>query len=194
MDSSKLLEAEQRQDWVLLIIAPWPQGKVSVSGINIGGSNIVTTSSARNLGVIFDSGMTMEKQVNNICKSAMANLHNVTDIRQSLTQEALEKLVHALVTSRLDSNNAMLYGLPGVLLDRIQRVQNTAARVMCHSNESSASILKKLHWLPVHQRRIEYKVLLVLAPSHITDQLIVRWPQTSLRSSQSLLLEIPRTK
>ena len=60
----------------------------------------------------------MEKQVNNICKSAMANLRNVADIRQSLTQEATKKLVHALVTSRLDSNNAMLYGLiyPGYCL------------------------------------------------------------------------------
>ena len=37
----------------LLVTAPLLQGKVSVSGINIGGNNIVTTSSARNLGVIF---------------------------------------------------------------------------------------------------------------------------------------------
>ena len=77
------------------------------------------------------------KAGNNICKSAVANLRNVADVRQSLTQEAAEKRVHALVTSRLDSNNAMLYGLPGVLPDRIQRVQNTAARVICHSNEFS---------------------------------------------------------
>ena len=52
----------------------------------------------------------------------MANLCNVADLRQNLTQEATEKLMHALVTSRLGRNSAMLYGLPGILLYRIQRV------------------------------------------------------------------------
>ena len=53
----------------------------------------------------------------------MAHLRNIADIRQNLTQKAMEKLVHALVTSRLDNNNAVLYGLPGILLDGIQGVQ-----------------------------------------------------------------------
>ena len=100
--ASKFLKLNDDKTEFLLITAPWFQGKVSVSGIIICGSNIVTTSSARNLGVILDSGVTMEKQVNNICKSAMANLCNVAGVRESLTQEATEKLVHALVTSRLD--------------------------------------------------------------------------------------------
>ena len=37
---------------------------------------------------------------------------------------------HALVISRLDYGNSLLYGLPDLLLDKLQRAQNAAARVV----------------------------------------------------------------
>ena len=47
-----------------------------------------------------------------------------------LTQHATEPLVHALVIPRLDYGNNLPYGLPDVLLDKLQRAQNAAARVV----------------------------------------------------------------
>ena len=60
----------------------------------------------------------MEMRVNSFCRSAMAHFCNVFDIRPSFTMDATEKLVHALVTSRLGSNNFLLYGLHASQLDR----------------------------------------------------------------------------
>ena len=63
------------------------------------------------------------------------------------------------VTSRLDFKNALLYGLPHYLLDKLQRVQNTAARLLCGMGKYDhiSATLKSLHWLPVKQR-IEFKI------------------------------------
>ena len=132
----------------------------------------------------------------------MAHLRNISDIRACLTQEATEKLVHALVTSRIDCGNALLVGLPATQLDKIQRVQNTAARIICRARKYQAitPVLKRLHWLPIRQR-IKYKILLLtfkalhgLAPSYIVELLAEYRPQRSLRSTNSRTLTVPRAR
>ena len=57
-------------------------------------------------------------------------VHSISKIRSCLTQEATETLVNALITSRLDYCNAILYGLNDDLLKRLQLVQNNAARLV----------------------------------------------------------------
>ena len=70
-----------------------------------------------------------------------------------------EILIRAFVTSRLDCQNAILYGLPDYLLDKLQRVQNAAARLLCGIGKyvHISATLKSLHWLPVKQR-IDFKI------------------------------------
>jgi len=43
---------------------------------------------------------------------------------------AIAQLIQAFVFSSLDYNNALLLGLPVVTLDKLQRVQNAAARLL----------------------------------------------------------------
>jgi hypothetical protein len=52
-------------------------------------------------------------------------------------------LVSSLVFPYLDYGNSLFYGLPEYLLDRLQRVQNSAVRYV-----SATRNLKALHWLP----------------------------------------------
>ena len=81
--------------------------------------------------------------------------------------------------SKLDICNSLLYGLPQYLIDRLQAVQDCAARLVFRSRKHDhiTPILKQLHWLPVYSR-IKYKILLLtfkalhgLAPSYITEML-----------------------
>ena len=69
--------------------------------------------------------------------------------------------MNAFVTSRLDFCNSLLYGLKGNQLQKLQRVQNAAARVICNISryEHISPSLYKLHWLPVSYR-IQFKILL----------------------------------
>lgn len=178
----------------LVIAAPRQQDKVSVSGIGIGDSRVEPSSYARNLGVAFDREMNMEMQVKNVCSSAMAHLRNIIDVRASLTQDAAERLVHALVTSRIDSGNALLYGIPAIQLDKIQSILGVAARVVCgaRKHESTDRILERLHWLPT-DRGYNIKSFFrlsnpYLAPPYLDELLVVHQPQRSLRSNQHLTL------
>ncbi len=65
--------------------------------------------SVRNLGVIFDSGMTLEAHVNSVVSAAFYHIKDIGSIRNHVTQEATVTLVHAHVTSRLDYCNVFLY-------------------------------------------------------------------------------------
>ena len=106
------------------------------------------------------------------------------------------------VTSRLDYCNALLYGLPETLLQKLQRVQNAAARLVTGTRkyEHITPVLKELHWLPIKQR-IEYKILLLTfkalmgqAPEYISDLVKPYQPTRSLRSQSQHLLCEPKTR
>ena len=84
------------------------QGK----GIHVAGEYIEVSNNARNIGVILDSHVNLEKHVMNTCKTAFYHLRNVGKIRNCLSQGNAETLVHAFISSKLDVCNALLYGLP----------------------------------------------------------------------------------
>ena len=67
-----------------------------------------------------------------------------------------------LVISRLYYCNSVLYGIPKYQRDKLQRIQNIAARMITgtQSTDHITSILKNLHWLPV-EARINFKILLI---------------------------------
>ncbi|XP_068704548.1 uncharacterized protein [Montipora foliosa] len=130
--------------------------------IVVGGETIVPCTSAVNLGIVFDECMTGELQVSKICKSSYFHLRNLSSIRKYLTTNAAHTIVHAFISSRLDYCNALLYGLPKYLVDRLQHVQNSAARVVTFTGKFDhiTPVLIDLYWLPVYYRVI-FKLLLL---------------------------------
>ena len=106
--------------------------RVNDVSLTIGGRLLHAVQSVRNIGVIMDSGLTMEKQVNAISKSCFYHIRNIGKVRQYITNDACKILVQALVTSRLSYGNALLQGLPQVL---IERLQHCTARLMTRSHK-----------------------------------------------------------
>ncbi|XP_071963952.1 uncharacterized protein [Antedon mediterranea] len=152
-----------------------------------------------------DSTLSMSNQVHNICKAGLHAICKIGSIRKYLDSRSTEILVHAFVTSRLDCCNSLLYGLPAKDISKIQRVQNTAARLVVQSpiRQHITPVPRQLHWLPVTQR-ITFKILLFVfkalhnSPSKFISELIQPYvPKRSLRSrSESLLAHLfhPSTK
>ena len=119
-----------------------------------------------------------------------------------LSEESTKILVHAFVTSHLDYCNSLLCGLPQYQYDRLQRVLNAAARVVCliPKFDHITPVLIGLHWLPVRYRVI-FKLLLLVykgshgkAPAYISSILKVKpVGNYSLRSDDQDLLCVPKT-
>ena len=75
----------------------------------------------------------------------------------------------AFVLSRLDYCNSILSGCPKHLLEKLQKVQNSAARLIlkAHKRDHVSPLLRTLHWLPI-QAHIECK-LSTLCQSFFSD-------------------------
>ena len=161
-------------------------------------SEVVTPSNyVRNIGMLLDCGMSMEQHITEVCKSGFYHLRNIRRIRKYLSKSAATTLVHAFITSRLDYGNSSYYGLPKRLIQKLQSVQNSAARLVNLSKryDHISPILRELHWLPVEQR-INFKIILLtfkclhdMAPLYLKELVKPYEPKRTLRSSSKNLVD-----
>ena len=153
----------------------------------------------RNLGVMYDKNMSMKSQVSSIVKTTSYHTRNISRIRKYIDTDSAKTLVNSLVTSRLDYCNSQLAGINSGQFDRLDRVQNCAARVILQLPRSVAPDLSSLHWLPIRQR-VDYKIATLvfktlhgLAPSYLQELLTPYTAGRHLRSDNDNLLVVPRT-
>ena len=68
----------------------------------------------------------------------------------------LAPLIHALITSRLDFGNSILYNLPNKQIERLHRIQNQTALVLKRIpwRNHITPVLRELHLLRIHYRII----------------------------------------
>ena len=83
---------------------------------------------ARNLGVKFD--FDFSDHVKMTCKIAFFRICSIAKIRRYLSHDTAKTIVHSYITSRLDYCNVLYYGPPKYLIDRLQLMQNSAARLV----------------------------------------------------------------
>ena len=187
---------------VMLIGTIQQLSKVSVEGIRVGDETITPVSLVKNLGMYLDQNLKMDKHITKLCSKAFYQLYKLKRIRKFLSNDAIQSVVHAFITSNLDYCNSLMYGMPQHLIDRLQRVQNAAARVvlLIPKFDHIRKALFDLHWLPVKQRicfkimLLTFKCLIGKAPVYLRDMVVKYVPQRTLRSSDALLLKVPRFK
>ena len=163
--------------------------------INVGSTEI-NPLSARNLGVIFDSHLNLESHINTVCRSAYFHLRNIRSVRDMLTDNVCSQLIHTLVTVCIDYCNSLLYGLLDCRLSRLQRIMNTAARILCKIPKfyHITKTLLDLQWIHIHQR-ILFKILILTyqayhktSPQYLCDLIIPHSNARNLRSDNMLLI------
>ena len=130
------------------------------------------------------------------------HIYNIGRIRQYLTTDTTKTLVQALVTSRLDYANSSLYDLPTVALQRLQKTQNHAARLITRTRKRDhiSPVLRELHWLTI-EKRITFKMMTLThkcvyggAPSYLRELTQHYEPGRDLRSADDQLLTVQRTQ
>ena len=169
--------------------------------LSIDNQPITLSPAVTNLGVIFDSSLSFQAHIKNICRISYFHLRNIARLKPSLSSDDLKTLVNALIFSKIDYANALLYGLPAETIRCLKVVMHSCARMLTGTRRSAriTPVLAELHWLPV-EFRIKFKVLLLTyraihqtGPSYLSDLITVRSSALNLRSSRSIRLDPPRT-
>ena len=151
------------------------------------------------ISIIIDADLNFNTHISNVVKVAYFHLRNIARIRAFLSLDDAKTLINAFVFSRLDYCNGLFSGLPKKTTDRLQLVQNAAARVLTKTRMRAhiTPVLASLHWLPV-VFRIDFKILLLvykalngLAPAYLYDCLDKYVPNRPLRSASADLLTVP---
>ena len=165
------------------IILFTPNCKVNtINGVILSNGDCVRfSSSARNLGFHFDSHMTLEPHINNLVSHCYKLLKDVRIVRNLLTKEETEQLVHAIISSRLDYCNSLFFGLNKSEINKLQKVQNAAARLVLERRkcDSIRTGLINLHWLRIEERIVfkilvtVYKCLHDMAPNELSELITI---------------------
>ena len=180
-----------------------------ISYFELQSGSIQRSESVRDLGILLDDNLTLHQHIRKVCRSASWGVCKIGKLRKFLNKPATDRLVHAFITSHLDYCNCLFAGLPNSHIAPLQRIQNTAARLVTRTKKSEhiTPVLQSLNWLPIHQR-ICFKVLLLvykiyhkLAPVYLQDLVSFRSASTSsstrrLRSAATAHLQLcpgPRT-
>jgi len=136
--------------------------KVSVAELSVGDISTAPACTARNLRVLFDPNLKFDAQITKTCCTGCYSLHNIRKMQKHLTLDSTRCLVHALVMGRVDYCNSLFYGLLRYNINKLQCLQNMAARLITNTPQFChiIPVLCQLHWLPVGVR-IKFKVILI---------------------------------
>ena len=126
-----------------------PQAKQDLSSLSVyvSMSIIQPSSKVRDLGVIFDQFLSVDDYISYVGRSIHFHLRNIGRIRH--LSHATAQLIHALILTRLDYCNSVLYNLPRSSISTLQRIQNQAARILTRTprRDHITEVLIDLHWL-----------------------------------------------
>ena len=175
---------------------------VNITQIDVNGSPIPVSDNIKLLGVTIDSSLAFNKHVSLICQFCQYHIRALRYIRPSLDANTTRLVGHALVSSRLDYANSIMYGMSKSLTAKLQHQQNTLARIVLQTNRlnSGGPLLSELHWLPVASRiwfkiaTVTHKILSTGTPSYLSFLLNHYQPTRQLCSSSSNLLVQPPSK
>jgi hypothetical protein len=197
--SSNFLSLNPSKTEFLLIGLPRQLAKLNQPSICLPGNvTLFPVSSAKNLGVIFDSKLSFSEHISAVSKSCFHHIRDLRRLRSTINLSTARTMATALIHSKLDYCNSLLLNLPSSSLNRLQSVLNSAARAVTNRSKFChiTPVLKSLHWLKIDQRiqykilSLTYKALQTNQPSYLRSLLTIQDIRNT-RSSSALSLIRP---
>jgi hypothetical protein len=176
--------------------------KVPYTTVRVDESMITPSSSIKILGLTLDSELKFDLHITNVCKISFGYIRILASIRRTMNKQTLKMLMHSMVLSRVDYAISTLSGIDKKQMQRLQRIENAAARMVCKLTkfESANSALTELGWLSVHARikqriaKLVYKVVYGNAADYLRELIHPYATERELRSTDDRLLAVPRTR
>ena len=95
--------------------------------------------------------MRIDVHVQDICCKACIDTWHISSIHHLLSIDMTKALLSGFVLPKLVYCKSLFYGSWRYMLERLQKVQNSAARLVfkCHKQNHISPLLMSLHWLPL---------------------------------------------
>jgi len=169
-----------------------------VTSLQVSNAAIKPSSTIKSLGVTLDRKLSFDAHVTNVCRLCYCHIRALRHVRESLPYDVARTVACSIIGSRLDYCNSLLAGTSKSNLVKLQRVQNTLARVINRQVKSDhiTPVLKELHWLPIENRvtfklaTLAYNIKSTGQPVYLRELLSDYEPVRTLRSSSRRLLTV----
>ena len=128
---------------------------------HIGNNFIERVSSTKTVGVIVDERLSWASHTDYICKKVSSGIGGLRQIRDLISQETAITIYNSLIKPWFDYCDVVWDNLPATLAERLQKLQNRAARVITRESYEvrSNSICQRLGWINLTQSRIQHKAI-----------------------------------
>ena len=159
--------------------------KINCTSLSFGHNVISFSTTEKSRGFNFTDDMRIDTYVQDICRKVYIDIQRISSIRHLPSIDATKILLSALVLPKFYYCNSLFYGSPMYMLERLLKVQDSAARliIQCLKQNHISPILMSLHWLPINAR-IEYKLSVIchslflgLSPIYLSDLLSMYTPK-----------------
>ena len=183
----------------LLLLCPSSLNReVIIGGVFLGDQCIRFSKEVKNVGVWLDRNMDLDKHVNFVVSHCYKILRDIGRVKKFMQRQHLEKIVHSVISHRLDYCNCLFVNMSKDNLFKLQKVQNSAARLILSKRrrDSASMMLRELHWLNI-ETRITFKILLLVhkvVRGRCSENLTITYKGFNGRPGDMLLLETPTYK
>jgi hypothetical protein len=141
------------------------------------GHTLEHVSNFKYLGAWFDNSLTWENHINKMFSKVSQRLGVLKRVRPYLSTDTSKLLYNALVLPLLDYVDVVWSNCGTTMFDRVQRLQNRAARIIlrCHPRTHRVDMLKSLNWLTckersnLHKATIYFKIIHGQAPTYLNN-------------------------
>jgi len=127
----------------------------------------------------------MHEHVTSVWRAAYYHLKNIHCLKAVLTQEAILTVVHAIVTSRIDYCNSLLYGISDYKINYNDKYSEIW---LFQPNSSKTTFTHRIHFKIL---LITYKSINDMAPEYLCELVWIRKSFRELKSSSQILLQEP---
>ena len=147
----KKLHLNDEKTECLLIRPNKCQKFLNCTSLSFGHNVISFSTAARNLGFHFTDDMRIDTHVQDICRKVYIDIRCISSIRHLLSIDATKTMISDFMLPKLYCCDSLFYGSPIYMLERLQKVQNSAARLIfqCRKQNHISPLLMSLHWLPL---------------------------------------------
>ena len=171
--------------------------------LSINNVPIEHVSSVKSLGIFIDENLRWQTHIDKLSKKVASGIGAIKRIRPFVPPPTLHYIYNSLIQSHFDYCNLVWGNCGKTLFDRLQKLQNRAARVLTFSSYDADAnrLIRQLDWkdlstqFQIQKSIMVYKSLNGLVPEYLSSKFVKRnETRYSLRDSvNKLFVPFPRT-